>query len=355
MRHTIHFTLLYTTRMTDDDDDHLGGIDYPSSEDESDNDDYSVGSYDESGGCTVCGEEHCAIHIQMDDRDYPEEEKEVDEHMLVGGGGMSLMDLLIPHLRAHSADLVAIHSLENGQDVIRQINREFMLGPTEHVPRQNPIQRCEIVFDFNASGTHDNSCGCTSCKFDKLEDKTCNICFEDMKPNRKMVCKLPDSDPHFFHIDCLSSWFNKVQEDGSRPDRCPLCRASAVQIEGYHPLPKESVFTYSVEQGALPGYSEDTHINIFLYSPSSVNQEGPYNGILTNAFMPNNNEGKELTDMLQKAWNQDLLFRVTRGQLVLNGIELKFHKTTVDGGLHSYPDPMYTMYLRNKLNSLGIR
>jgi len=156
-------------------------------------------------------------------------------------------------------------------------------------------------------------------------------------------------------VGCLEKWFNKVQEDGTRPDSCPACRAPAIKVIGPHPMSEECVFTHTVETGTLDGCEEDTHIRIYMYSPSGVDRAGPYNGMRINAFMPNTTEGQELTGMLRRAWDQSLLFRVSRGQLVLNGIELKFNKVPKDGGLYSYPDPTYTMYLRSKLNALGIR
>lgn len=323
----------------DSDDDYLGGIDYGSSDD------------DESHVCRVCDEEHCTIHNQMED--YPDESDHEDQREAVNEAAY-IMDLLASYLRTHDANLVTVHGVEEGQYVLRQLDREFILGPTHHHPVGNPIQNCEVVFDFNASKSHQH-CECASCRFNSLEDKTCNICFEEMEPNRKMVCKMPGDDPHFFHVDCLATWFNKTQEDGSHPDSCPVCRTSAIEVKGPHPMSSECVFATSIEPGKIAGHDEDTHIRIYMYSPSGVSHAGPFNGVQVNAYMPNNSEGKELTGLLERAWNQGLLYRVSRGQLVLNGIELKFNRAPTDGGLYSYPDPTYSMYLRGKLRALGIR
>mmetsp|Transcript_30426 Transcript_30426/g.70056 ORF Transcript_30426/g.70056 Transcript_30426/m.70056 type:complete len:395 (-) Transcript_30426:46-1230(-) len=63
-------------------------------------------------------------------------------------------------------------------------------------------------------------------RFDQFEEQSCPICLEAYKPGELLNLL---SCQHFFHINCLASWFQ-------RSTQCPLCRTSC----GGQDTPKEA-------------------------------------------------------------------------------------------------------------------
>lgn len=85
-----------------------------------------------------------------------------------------------------------------------------------------------------------------------------------------------------------------------------------------------------------------------------------YPGTSRTAYLPNNEEGREVFELLKEAFNRKLIFTVGRSvttgldnQIVWNGIH---HKTNTGGGAASfgYPDPGYFTRVKEELAAKGV-
>uniref|UniRef100_A0A1A8B302 E3 ubiquitin-protein ligase n=1 Tax=Nothobranchius furzeri TaxID=105023 RepID=A0A1A8B302_NOTFU len=117
----------------------------------------------------------------------------------------------------------------------------------------------------------------------------------------------------------------------------------------------------------LPGFSDCGHILISYSIPDGIQTEKhpnpgrPYYGTIRNAYLPDNNEGREVLKLLTKAFDQKLIFTVgssrTTGMddtVTWNDIH---HKTSQSGGPQrfGYPDPNYLGRVKEELKAKGIK
>nr|KAF6377802.1 deltex E3 ubiquitin ligase 3L [Myotis myotis] len=86
----------------------------------------------------------------------------------------------------------------------------------------------------------------------------------------------------------------------------------------------------------------------------------PYSGTKRTAFLPNNKEGKEVLTLLQKAFDQKLIFTVGDSRVsgmsdVITWNDIH-HKTSMIGGpeMYGYPDPNYLKRVKQELKDKGI-
>lgn len=124
--------------------------------------------------------------------------------------------------------------------------------------------------------------------------------------------------------------------------------------------------TYRVDHGTkLEGYGIGA-IVISYYIPGGVqevchpNPGQYYSAIDRTAYLPYNNEGKEVLKMLEKAFAQRLIFTIddshttgAKGVVTWNDIH---HKTSTTGGPtnYGYPDPDYLRRVKEELADKGI-
>ncbi|XP_048856236.1 uncharacterized protein LOC125723560 isoform X2 [Brienomyrus brachyistius] len=183
------------------------------------------------------------------------------------------------------------------------------------------------------------------------EDK-CPICLDEFTNKKKLRCT------HTFCSSCLD---NAVKSMGPQ---CPVCKQIFGQVVGDQP---EGMMTYNVIRGKLPGFPKCDTIEIYYSIPSGIQTErhpNPgkwFSGTSRYAYLPNNREGKEVLELLKKAFKQKLIFTVgvsrTTGQsdtVIWNDIH---HKTSQGGGPTSfgYPDDGYLQRVREELKSKGIK
>ncbi|XP_040922307.1 E3 ubiquitin-protein ligase DTX3L1 isoform X2 [Toxotes jaculatrix] len=121
--------------------------------------------------------------------------------------------------------------------------------------------------------------------------------------------------------------------------------------------------TFVVLRRDLPGFPNDNTLQINYIFPDGI-QTGkhphpgqPYPGLRLCAYLPDSREGRKVLKLLDKAFNQQLLFAVATSKdgrdLVTPSIPLK---TQPDGGSRddSYPDSDYLKTVRQLLKDKGI-
>ncbi|XP_051803847.1 E3 ubiquitin-protein ligase DTX3L-like isoform X2 [Acanthochromis polyacanthus] len=184
------------------------------------------------------------------------------------------------------------------------------------------------------------------------EDETCPICMDVFIKKQQLKCK------HAFCKRCLQ------QAEKSIGPTCPVCKDVFGVIEGDQP---DGKMTWSTHGISLPGFTDCGTIVITYNIPSGIQtakhpKPGQYySGITRTAYLPDNREGKEVLQLLKRAFDQKLIFTVgmsrTTGmddQVTWNDIH---HKTSTSGGpqCFGYPDPDYLSRVREELKAKGIK
>ncbi|XP_072920486.1 E3 ubiquitin-protein ligase DTX3L [Hemitrygon akajei] len=185
----------------------------------------------------------------------------------------------------------------------------------------------------------------------KDEDKTCPICLEEMEIRETLKCK------HSFCKECIDLAFKTKSA-------CPVCGEVYGELKGNQPEGGRMI--HRLVQMRLPGYEKYDTIEIHYTIPDGFQgKEHPqpgqrYNGTSRTAFLPNSPEGKKVLKLLQRAFNQRLIFTVgtssTTGRsnvVTWNDIH---HKTSAFGGpsAFGYPDPTYLARVQDELKAKGI-
>ncbi|XP_062400467.1 uncharacterized protein LOC134091811 [Sardina pilchardus] len=127
----------------------------------------------------------------------------------------------------------------------------------------------------------------------------------------------------------------------------------------------DGTMTHSIKKSTLPGFRRCDTIVITYHIPSGIqskNHPNPgshFKGAHLTAYLPAIREGREVLQLLRKAFDQRLVFTVgtslTGGDdcLIWNGIH---HKINTHGGPESggYPDDNYLVRVREELKAKGI-
>jgi len=133
-------------------------------------------------------------------------------------------------------------------------------------------------------------------------DDDCVICMEKLKKRRKcaaLPCK------HVFHKQCLELAFK------SKP-QCPVCRISVGEAQGKSPSGTMTVFVSPIR---CSGFNEDS-ITITYNMPSGTqmsyhdNPNTRHSSKFVSAYLPMNNDGRELLKRLKFAFMHGLTFTV---------------------------------------------
>ncbi|KAM4545326.1 putative E3 ubiquitin-protein ligase DTX2 isoform 2-T2 [Odontesthes bonariensis] len=168
---------------------------------------------------------------------------------------------------------------------------------------------------------------------------------------------------HTLHMLCMLAMYNNGTKDGSL--QCPSCKTIYGEKTGTQPKGKMEI--YSVAQ-SLPGHPDCGTIQIIysippgIQSPEHPNPGQPYScrGFPRFCFLPDNDKGRKVLELLKVAWMRRLIFTVgtssTTGEpdtVVWNGIH---HKTEMLSNLsgHGYPDPNYLDNVLSELASQGV-
>ncbi|XP_017548271.1 E3 ubiquitin-protein ligase DTX3L-like isoform X1 [Pygocentrus nattereri] len=186
---------------------------------------------------------------------------------------------------------------------------------------------------------------------DKSKDDNCPICMDKFTDKTKLKCG------HEFCKECLKAAIKSLGEI------CPVCKDIFGTLMGTQPDGKMHV---SIQHYSLPGYSKCGTIEINYIIPDGIQTERHPNpgqhffGTSRRAFLPDNNEGRYVLKLLQKAFDQKLIFTVgtstttgAQNVVIWNDIH---HKTSMSGGPqgYGYPDPDYLKRVKEELKAKGI-
>ncbi|KAK7925253.1 hypothetical protein WMY93_007563 [Mugilogobius chulae] len=211
-----------------------------------------------------------------------------------------------------------------------------------------------------------------------VPDEDCIICMDQLSspstyesPSKEDRCPLIEPDTvgkfikcgHTLHMLCMLAMYNNGTKDGSL--QCPSCKTIYGEKTGTQPKGKMEI--YSISQ-SLPGHPDCGTIQIIysippgIQGPEHPNPGQPFTcrGFPRFCFLPDNNKGRKVLELLKVAWMRRLIFTVgtssTTGEpdtVVWNGIH---HKTEMMSNLsgHGYPDPNYLDNVLSELASQGI-
>ncbi|XP_043095418.1 probable E3 ubiquitin-protein ligase DTX2 isoform X2 [Puntigrus tetrazona] len=185
-------------------------------------------------------------------------------------------------------------------------------------------------------------------------------CSQSLQPNT--VGKLTKCG-HTFHMLCMLAMYNNGTKDGSL--QCPSCKTIYGEKTGTQPKGKMEI--YSIPQ-SLPGHPDCGTIQIIynippgIQGPEHPNPGQPYTcrGFPRFCFLPDNDKGRKVLELLKVAWTRRLIFTVgtssTTGEpdtVIWNEIH---HKTEMMSNVsgHGYPDPNYLDNVLSELVSQGV-
>ncbi|CAL8364500.1 unnamed protein product [Lota lota] len=209
-------------------------------------------------------------------------------------------------------------------------------------------------------------------------DEDCIICmdhlsspssYEAVSSESGGPCILPETVGkfitcgHALHMLCMLAMYNNGTKDGSL--QCPSCKTIYGEKTGTQPKGKMEI--YSIGQ-SLPGHPDCGTIQIIysilpgIQGPEHPNPGQPYTcrGFPRFCFLPDNDKGRKVLELLKVAWMRRLIFTVgtssTTGEpdtVVWNEIH---HKTEMMSNLsgHGYPDPNYLDNVLSELASQGV-
>ncbi|XP_013387338.1 uncharacterized protein LOC106156570 [Lingula anatina] len=186
-------------------------------------------------------------------------------------------------------------------------------------------------------------------------DDNCAICMCDKdNPKTLPICK------HSFCTSCIDEYFKC-----GKPV-CPVCGVIYGVIQGDQP--SDGKMTWELDRSVqLPGCDRRGAYVITYTFPSGIQKEhhpNPgqrYKGILRQAYLPHNKEGREILRLLEKAFDAKVMFTIghsrttgREGVITWNDIH---HKTNISGGPTNfgYPDPGYLQRVREELAAKGIK
>ncbi|XP_066467945.1 E3 ubiquitin-protein ligase DTX3L [Tiliqua scincoides] len=184
------------------------------------------------------------------------------------------------------------------------------------------------------------------------QEETCAICMDKICQKEVLPkCK------HEFCKECID------QAMRYKPV-CPVCNVFYGLMEGNQPPGKMCISKERKLQ--LPGYEGYGTIVINYSIPDGLQAKNHPNpgkqffGAHRTAYLPDNKEGREILQLLQRAFDQKLIFTVgqsrTTGMMNVVTWNDIHHKTSVFGGPESfgYPDPHYLNRVREELKAKGI-
>ncbi|XP_012497473.1 PREDICTED: E3 ubiquitin-protein ligase DTX3L [Propithecus coquereli] len=202
-----------------------------------------------------------------------------------------------------------------------------------------------------ASLTFKLSASSEASEVDKKEKSICVICLDTIS-NKQVLPKCK----HEFCAPC-------IRKAMSYKPICPVCQAFYGIQKGNQP---DGSMDFTVSDISLPGYESCGSIVIKydirggVQTKQHPNPGKTYSGIERTAYLPNNEEGREVLTLLQRAFDQKLIFtvghsRVTGASDVITWNDIH-HKTCRYGGpeRYGYPDPAYLKRVKAELKAKGI-
>uniref|UniRef100_A0A8C8TA60 E3 ubiquitin-protein ligase n=1 Tax=Peromyscus maniculatus bairdii TaxID=230844 RepID=A0A8C8TA60_PERMB len=187
---------------------------------------------------------------------------------------------------------------------------------------------------------------------EKSVEDDCAICMDTISNKRVLPkCK------HEFCTPCITRAL-------SIKPVCPVCQTSYGIQKGNQP--DGGTMTFSTLRHPLPGYGNCGTIVIQYTMSGGIqtkehpNPGKPYPGTHRTAYLPDNEEGRKVLDLLREAFQKRLIFtigysRATGASDVITWNDIH-HKTSPFGGPENfgYPDPNYLKRVKEELKAKGI-
>ncbi|XP_035673944.1 uncharacterized protein LOC118414188 isoform X1 [Branchiostoma floridae] len=229
-----------------------------------------------------------------------------------------------------------------------QLSTSALTSTTDSVSQPPPDQFSQT--ESRKSHTDQGDKGSTSGGDDATGD--CPMCMSGITDPKSLPCK------HTFCRVCIDTAL-------SYKSQCPMCNTIVGELKGNQPQGRMN--WYTTKGTRLAGYENCGAIVInYHFSSGTQGSDHPnpgrrYSGTSWCAYLPDNEEGRELVQLLKRAFDNRLVFTigtsVTTGAtdtVVWNDIH---HKINVSGGASSYgyPDPGYLARLREELAAKGIK
>ncbi|NXT52396.1 DTX3L ligase, partial [Pluvianellus socialis] len=183
------------------------------------------------------------------------------------------------------------------------------------------------------------------------DQDVCPICMEIIK-NKEILRKCN----HAFCKSCIDRAM-------IYKPACPVCSTVYGLMEGDQP---EGTMSDRTVSSSLPGYPGCGTIVITydmrggIQTSNHPNPGKPYCSTSRIAYLPDNKEGREILQLLKRAFNQRLIFTVGQSRTTGVGDVITWndihHKTSTAGGPTNfgYPDPDYLQRVRSELKARGI-
>ncbi|ELV13647.1 E3 ubiquitin-protein ligase DTX3L [Tupaia chinensis] len=221
--------------------------------------------------------------------------------------------------------------------------------------KQNEDHEMPMDIDSNdsnaASPPLKGSAHAEASEVDKKEKDACAICMDTIS-NKRILPKCK----HEFCTSCIDKAM-------AYKPVCPMCQTVYGVQKGNQP---EGNMITSTTRSSLPGYESCGTIVIRYDMKGGVQtQEHPnpgkkYLGTHRTAYLPDNKEGREVLELLHRAFAQKLIFTVGDSRVsgmsdVITWNDIH-HKTAIFGGPenYGYPDPLYLERVKKELKAKGI-
>lgn len=202
-------------------------------------------------------------------------------------------------------------------------------------------------------------------------EETCKICLEPIvdpkdicsdfsPPNSRVVCLRRCA--HRFHLACIR---DAMSHQTSL--KCPECQTALLSerdigdmVSGNSPSGTMDISSCSSVEGhsdcggKMISYSIHAGVQK-QYHPHPGQHHG---GAYRQAYLPDNEEGRQLLSRLKYAFLHGLTFQV--GKSLTNGADNQVtwasihHKTSPRGGPHGFPDPSYLQNCNGELDTAGV-
>lgn len=247
----------------------------------------------------------------------------------------------------------------------------FRMARGTRGPRSSASNNSEVIYynaesSPSAANANDQYSKCLEVvSFGNNEDtkaEECPICLEMMVSDpttdeNTVVCI--KKCRHRFHKKCILDMFQLNHTN------CPNCR-EPVGIEQRGHGPSGSMSISMNPNMFCKGYENDSNGTIVLrYTIASGIQlpfmENPgtrYSGATREAYLPDNEAGRKLLSRLKYAFTHGYTFRVgtslTTGRPNQTTWTSIHHKTSLNYGVHGYPDPNYIANCNSSLDALRI-
>ncbi|NXA66177.1 DTX3L ligase, partial [Mohoua ochrocephala] len=254
-------------------------------------------------------------------------------YMLLNG---KLFEDLHVKLKKHEDKLIISglpeHLYAAEKQVLDLLNTEDSTQPRNKAPLSSDLSFQEAT---GASKKKSNvkpknnlsSEGQTRAKTEEKEEEMCAICRDTIK-NKKTLEKCK----HAFCKSCIDLAMAHKQA-------CPVCNTVCGVLRGNQPEGTMSAKTVSV---SLPGYPNCGTIEIDYFMEGGIqtsshpNPGQHYGPTHRRAYLPDNKEGREVLQLLRRAFTQKLIFTVgqshtTGKQSVITWNDIH-HKTAMEGG-----------------------